>query len=325
MIDAQGNYVPEPIQKTEAVPTLNIDPSAVYSASNINQASTSPVAPPNLGDPMGLYDYYLNSGDIQGAQQSLKTINEQYNKARATSRAQQTAIENIPRESMSFIGTAQQRAGTLANQQLQALSESKMAQQSYIDTLQSKARDKFNIANQQRAQLQDLIAQTGGRAGISYTDTYEQAVKKADKYQEKKTKEEAEKAKKDAYKQSLKDTYTQLKGYAPKAMSTSELEKKVKKLSKGAVEEAKKLADLEYQIKLKALNKPDYKPDSDSEMQPEIVIDQSTGDAFETGNMVSVGTPTKFVKLDTNQDPSFEDTSGGGFWSGLWGNVKSWF
>jgi len=243
-IDAQGNYIPEPIQQTEAIPTLNVDPSAVYSASNIAQASTAPVAPPNLSDPMGLYDYYLNSGDIQGAQSSLKTINEQYNKALATGRAQQTAIENIPRESMSFIGTAQQRAGTLANQQLQGISEAKMAQQSYIDTLQSRARDKFNIANQQRSQLQDLIAQTGGRAGISYADTYEQAVKKADKYQEKKTKEEAEKAKKDAYKQSLKDTYTQLKGYAPKPMSTSELEKKVRKLSKTALAEAKKTSEL---------------------------------------------------------------------------------
>lgn len=59
------------------------------------------------------------------------------------------------------------------------------AKQSYLDTLMGMAKDKYAIAQGERANLQTLIAKTGGNAGISYTDTYEEALKKATKWQEK--------------------------------------------------------------------------------------------------------------------------------------------
>jgi len=232
-----GEYVATTPQVSTAIPQLT--PAQVYSAPNIQQAATTPVAPPNLADPMGLYDYYMSSPEIQAAQKEILGITQNYNQALGTARAQQTAIENQPREGMAWIGTAQQRAGALANQQLQALSEAKLAQQSYLDTLQTTAKNKYAVASEQRAQLQDLIAQTGGKAGISYADTYESAVSKATGYLEKKAKDE----KKDAYKDALKKMALEY-GVKTKGKSTSQLEKAIAKYNKKAKSLAMEEAEL---------------------------------------------------------------------------------
>lgn len=246
MIDAQGNYVPETPQITTPVPTVNA--STVYSPQNVATTLSNPVAKPNLADPYGLYDYYMNSADIQGANTQLKSITDQYNQSLSTSRAQQTALENLPRESMAFIGTAQQRAGTLANQQLQSLSEARNSQIAYLDTLKSRAGDLYGIATQERGKLQELIAMTGGKAGISYTDSFESALQKATKYTEDKAKEDA----KDAYKKELKAQLLAL-GKSTKGLSTNELEKKLKKYNKSVLEEAKRMSEIQYQTALSQL------------------------------------------------------------------------
>jgi hypothetical protein len=235
---------------------------SVYSAPNIQQAVTNPVAKPNLSDPFGLYDHYMKSPEIQSATQNVQSIQQMINKSNQALRTTTSALEGQNDRAMggtgasiNLIGKQVGRARDLTSRELSGLSENMLAAQSVLDSLRTDASNKYNIANQQRAQIQDLIAQTGGKAGISYADTYEQAIQKASKYTEKKAKEEAEKAKSDAYKQSLKDMYLQLSGKPAKAMSTKELEKKVKGLSKSAQAEAKKMADLEYKTKLAQYNK----------------------------------------------------------------------
>src|SRR5690606_16375844 len=128
---------------------------------------------------------------------------EQYNKALATSRAQQTAIENLP-QALNVIRGEQAQAGRLSADQLAALSEAKLAQQSYLDSMRTEATNKYNIALNERTQLQELIRSTNGKAGISYADSYEKALQKAAKWEE----DEKEKAEKHAYKEELKKQLT---------------------------------------------------------------------------------------------------------------------
>jgi hypothetical protein len=198
----------------------------------------------------------MSSGDITAAQTGLKSTTEQYNKALATSRAQQTAIENLP-QALNVIRGEQAQASRLSADQLAALSEAKLSQQSYLDSLKTEAANKYNIALQERNQLQSLITSTKGKAGISYADSYETALQKAAKYEEKVAEEE----KKQAYKDDLKKQVQALGG-STKGLSTKELEKKLKKKMKEAGAAESEMKQLEIALKKKELAKPYYKPES---------------------------------------------------------------
>ena len=280
-VDEMGNYVPTEQQVLGGtVQMANIpSPTDIYSAQNIEQTVTNPVPRPNLDDPLGMYDYYMASPEITQAQQQYQSAFGQLTQAQQTARARRLAIEQNPLESMSNIVGQQARAGQLDALTQQALAENVGVAQSALASLKSTATDKFNIAQQQRSEMTNLIANNPG-AGIKYTDSYEDGVKKAETYQtqqrvesialqypgakinktddmatvtkkiddynrdqEKKAKKEAEEAKKDAYKDSLKQQLQAL-GSSTKGLSTNELEKKLKKLNKEALAEAKKLSDL---------------------------------------------------------------------------------
>lgn len=295
-----GNYIPVEQEilggtvqsnlATVSSPILpTVDPSQVYSADNIQQATTSPVTKPDLSDPLGMYDYYMSSPEIQKAQQGYQTAFGDLTKARQTARARQLAIEQNPLESMSYITGQQSRAGQIDSLVTQALAENVNVAQSALTALKETAANKFQIAQSQRNELTNLIANNPG-AGIAYTDNYEDAIKKAEVYQqqkqvesialqypdakikktdsmevvtkkiadyerkqEEKAKEDAEEAAKKAYKQSLKDQLIAL-GSSVKGLSKNELEKKLKKKNKEALDQAQKLADLEYKKVLKGLS-----------------------------------------------------------------------
>lgn len=245
-----------------AVPTPTV--SDVYSAGNLQQAVTQPVTRPDLSDPFGLYDQYMKAPEITQAQKQVAetqaAINASQQALRGTTRAlqgQNQGAMGTTGASVNLIGRQVGRARQLTADELAGLGENLQAQTSYLNTLQTDAQNRYQIAQQERAQLQDLIRETNGKANISYGDSYEEALKKASKYAE----EVAEEAKKDAYKDELKKTLRDL-GKSTKGLSTNELERKLKKYNKKALEEAEKMSDLEYRTKLKALNKPYYKPDS---------------------------------------------------------------
>lgn len=234
-----------------------VTPQAVYSPENMAQTVTNPMAKPDLSDPFGTYKFYMNSPEIQAAKANAQSVMEAINASRQGLRTTTTALQNQNENaqggtgaSINLIGRQVGRARELTSNELSALSENQMAAQSYLDTLTQDAQVQYGIAEQQRAQVQDLIRQTGGKAGISYADNYESAVKKADSYIKKQEKE----AKKEAYKDSLKQQLIAL-GKNTKGLSTKDLEKKLKKYNKNALAEAKKQADAEWQMKVAQFNK----------------------------------------------------------------------
>lgn len=228
--------VPE-IPVVPVVPTTPTTPSEfvaansgsagqVYSANNIAQTTTAPVAAPNLSDPFGLYNYYMNTPDITAAKESAKTAQAQLLERTKAAREQQQALgQNL--QSTNRIRGSQQNAQQLATNDIQALNEAYTLAASNVDALTSTAKEKMAIAEQSRNEIKQMIAATGGKAGISYADTYESAVKKAKKYEDKVAKE----AKKDAEKSALKDMALAA-GVSTKGKSSKDIRKALEKAAK---------------------------------------------------------------------------------------------
>lgn len=227
-------------QKTVPPPTAQ----NVYSAGNINQAVSAPAQTPNLADPMGIYDFYMNSGDIQQARERATTAQKAVLEAQQKARDTQYQLgEGMA--SMKTITGRQARAGELSNIQLQALAETLGVEQSNLQALTQTAQQRADIALSQRDQLTQLIVNNPG-AGVTYTDTVETASQKINQYQEKKLKEEEAKAKKateDAYKEKLRgiamELGVSLKTKKGGTMNTKQLEDAIAKKNKKALEDAK--------------------------------------------------------------------------------------
>lgn len=253
---------PTPTVINTAVPT----PTAtdVYSADNVQQAVTQPVTRPDLADPFGLYEQYMKAPEITEAQRNVAETQAAINASQQALRSTTRALENQNQGAMgttgasvNLIGRQVGRARQLTGDELAGLGENLQAQTAYLNTLQTDAQNRYQIANQERAQLQDLIRATSGKAGIKYSDSYEDALQKADKYERKLQKEaekKAEEAKASAYKDSLKAQLRAM-GSNYKGLSTNELERKLAKKNKRALEEAKQRSEAEWNMKVAQFNK----------------------------------------------------------------------
>jgi hypothetical protein len=198
----------------------------VYSSNNIAQTTTAPVAAPNLSDPFGLYNYYMNTPDITAAKEGAKTAQAQLLERTKAARDQQQQLgQNL--QSTNRIRGSQQNAQQLATNDIQALNEAYTLAASNVDALTSTAKEKLAIAEQSRSEIKQMISATGGKAGISYADTYESAVAKAKKYDDKVVKD----AKKEAEKSALKEMALTA-GIKTKGKSSSEIRKAIEKAAK---------------------------------------------------------------------------------------------
>lgn len=204
-----------------------ITPQQVYSASNIQQASTNPAPMPNYSDPFALREYFMNTGDIVGAREAARLANQELITARQTGRAQQQAIKELP-QALNVIRGEKAVAGEQQNLTEQALAENQLVAQSTYDTFAREADARYGIAQEQRNELRNLITATKGKAGISYGDTYEAALKKAAKYEEKVIKEERKEAEKSELKKLALAAGVKTKGKSSKEIRKA-LEKKAKK------------------------------------------------------------------------------------------------
>lgn len=237
----------EPLQ-TGFNPTIT--PQQLYSADNIQQAATAPVAPPNYSDPYALRDYFMNSPDIVASRNSLSEANRALMEIRNSGRTQQQAIKELPM-AMNVIRGSQAVAGEQASLREQAAAESLLASQSTYDTLAREASARYSIAQEERGKLQEIITQTGGKAGITYADNFEEALKKATDYQtkiQKKEKKEAEEMAKKEEKEKLRDLASSF-GISTKGLSRGELRRLLEKKAKKDQDLKDKMDSLSIQAK----------------------------------------------------------------------------
>lgn len=241
-LDEQGNYIPV-AQTTTTVPAA---PTAadVYSSQNIEQAVTTPTAKLDLSDPLGIYDYYMKGADVTKAQQQYQADLAALAKTKATAQQRQLAIEQNPLEGMSYIVGAQSRAGQLDAAQIAALSDALGVSQSALAAAKETAREKANLALEQRNQLTSLITQYPG-AKITYYDTIDSAAKKIEKY----NKEQEKESEKKALKEQARALGLKTSG------SREDLEKRIQKAVKASKEKETILEDLKIAQAKKDLNK----------------------------------------------------------------------
>lgn len=245
-------YATPSVIDTSAVTTPTV--ADVYSTANIAQATTAPVQAP-LSAGQELYNQFLNTPDIQAAKSNVSAIQKQINEANQAFRNAKTGFEyqnegamGTTGASANLIGRQIGRASDLTSNTLAGLGENLSAQQAYLESLTSEASNRYNIAQQERNQIQDLITATKGKANITYTDSYEDALQKAAKYEEKVLKEEKKQAEKDELKKIAKSL-----GIKTSGLSRKEIEKKINKYMKSEKAKEEEIRAIEIALKKKSL------------------------------------------------------------------------
>lgn len=234
-------------------PAYQPQASQVYSPTNVQQTMTSPAQAPNYADPFALRDYFYNSPDVVAARNEVKNLTNTLNAFDTSQNQQQNYLENQT-VAMPVITGEQANQARLGATQREALSRELLAKQSFLDSATTEANAKYQVALGQRDQLQSLITQTSGKAGISYADSYETALKKADKYVTKQAEKQAKEARDQAEKDQLRQMYLQEFGKLPKkGMSTKDISKKLGKSKAEQKAFQKQLDQLELQTRQTSL------------------------------------------------------------------------
>lgn len=212
-------------------------PQDVFTTSNINQTATSPIPAPD--DLLGIRSQINTELGIPGLQTSYQTAYQDLLNAKAAAREQQTALSNLP-QALGVIRGEQAIAGEQASNRISALSDAAAVAQSALQAAQQEASAQFGIRQGEVEQKRSIILQYPG-AGITFGDSFDTIANKLDTYQTKIAEEEQ----KTAYKNSLKNIALEL-GLKTKG-STKELEKRISKANKAALEQAKKESDLKLE------------------------------------------------------------------------------
>lgn len=248
----QGQEIVSSVNTPDVVTPITVSTSDVYSADNINSSTSK-----KSSDPYDLLNIRSNLYNTLGVTEAQNQYNEQLAKLynlQNTSDAQQLTIEGQP-VNMNMIRGEQARALELANYGITAQSRVLEAYASKLSGLKSEAEAQYTIRANEISEKKALMQSVPG-AGIKYSDSYEQAIEKINKYQveqEAKAKREAEEAEAKAYKKYLKEQLLAL-GSKVKGLSTNELENKLRKKNKKALEAAEKQAKQEYDMKIEEHN-----------------------------------------------------------------------
>ena len=254
---------PVPTVPTVPIPTAQ----SVYGAPNLIQTATAPVQAPNpiLND----YNAFINTPEMIAARTGVSTIQQQINSERAGLRNTTTGLEyqndqalGTTGASINLIGRQVGRASELSSNRQAALGEQYSAASAYLQGLESTQREKFGIVQAEKQRIQSLIAQTGNKAGIKTTDSFEIATEKAynwnkkeQKKAEKKSKEETDKKEKDQ----LKTLVAKLGGSTNTkkggSLSAKELKKEYERLSGNEYKKASSRDDQAWNMKVASFNK----------------------------------------------------------------------
>lgn len=206
---------------TTPVTTQTPFPTAqsVYSTDNLK----SMLSKVDMSNPYSLYTAFMQSPAIiaaqqasQQTQQDIYGVQQGLRSTTSALQAQNEAAYGTTGASINLIGKQIGRATNLASNQLAALGETLSGQQATLSNLTQTAQAYYGIAQSERAKIEDLMAQTGGDAGIKWSDSYKDALKKAKKWEKKQLK----KADKDAMKKELKKL-----GISTSGLSRRELDK----------------------------------------------------------------------------------------------------
>jgi hypothetical protein len=262
--------VPVPIATTPTPTLAPVAPptaSSVYSAENIAQTATTPVSAPNPA--LDEYNAYMNTPEMIAARAKTAELQQAINAEKQGLRNTTTGLQyqntgalGTTGASINLVGTQVGRASDLASNRLAGLGENLTAQQTLLNSLEATQKEKYNIIQAEKSKLQSLIAQTGGQAGITTSDTYETAVQKAYQWEQnekKKLEKEADKKAEDERKKSLKSEIAKLGGSTKNkkggSLDLKGLEKEYERLTGEQYKKQSSREEQEWNMKIATFNK----------------------------------------------------------------------
>jgi len=230
---------------TDVLQTYDINPTDVLAEDNITQTVTAPAVAPD--DLLGIRNQIYAEKGITEAQQAYLDAQKATRDFKSQYDTEQQELSNRPVSMSKIVGTQRQHALTRQGDYANLQTAEDLAIQAY-QMKKALADEEFAFREAEIAEKKQLMAQAP-EAGIKWSDSYETAIKKIAKWD----REEQERIKKEAYKDSLKAQLMAM-GSSTKGLSTNELEKKLKKKNKAALEAAEAQANLEFQMKLEKHN-----------------------------------------------------------------------
>jgi hypothetical protein len=223
-------------EASQILAQLGINVNDVLSSSNIAQTTSG--ATPAVDDLLGIRAGLMES---TGTNAAYATYQQAMAAAQKASQGLSTGLQQLSNRpvSLSKITGTQAQLREVASNEIQTLQDAaNLALQTY-QAKKGEAEAQFGIREAEISQKRTLQAQYPG-AGIKLTDSFDGAIKKISKYQEDVAKKE--------YKDKLKGIALEL-GIKTKGLSKGELERKIAKKNKAALEQAKQAADLDLEYK----------------------------------------------------------------------------
>lgn len=223
-------------EASQILAQLGINVNDVLSSSNIAQTTSG--ATPAVDDLLGIRAGLMES---TGTNAAYATYQKAMAAAQKASQGLSTGLQQLSNRpvSLSKITGTQAQLREVASNEIQTLQDAaNLALQTY-QAKKGEAEAQFGIREGEISQKRTLQAQYPG-AGIKLTDSFDGAIKKISKYQEDVAKKE--------YKDKLKGIALEL-GIKTKGLSKGELERKIAKKNKAALEQAKQAADLDLEYK----------------------------------------------------------------------------
>jgi hypothetical protein len=227
-------------EASQILAQLGINVNDVLSSSNIAQTTSG--ATPAVDDLLGIRAGLMES---TGTNAAYATYQQAMAAAQKASQGLSTGLQQLSNRpvSLSKITGSQAQLREVASNEIQTLQDAaNLALQTY-QAKKGEAEAQFGIREAEISQKRTLQAQYPG-AGIKLTDSFDGAIKKISKYQEDVAKKE--------YKDKLKGIALEL-GIKTKGLSKGELERKIAKKNKAALEQAKQAADLDLEYKRKQI------------------------------------------------------------------------
>lgn len=218
-----------------------INPNAVLSAPNIEQTTTAPVPAPD--DLLGIRSYIYQNLGVNEKQSAFEAARKAAMDAQSQLNTENLQLRGRPVSVSKFTGQIGQNT-MVKSQNIKNLNDSAQLALETLNAARSEGDKQFAIRESEIGQKRQLQASYPG-AKIKLTDSFDDAIAKLDKYQKQ--------AEKDAYKKTLKAKAMEL-GLKTSG-SRKELEKRIGKFNKAALDDAKKKSDLELErIKLDIQN-----------------------------------------------------------------------
>lgn len=218
-----------------------IDPNAVLSAPNIQQTTTAPAPAPD--DLLGIRSYIYQNLGVNEKQSAFEAARKAVMDAQSQLDTENLQLRGRPVSVSKFTGQIGQNT-MVKSQNIKNLGDAAQLALENLNAARSEGDKQFAIRESEIGQKRQLQASYPG-AKIKLTDSFDDAIGKLDKYQKE--------AEKDAYKKTLKQKAMEL------GLNTSgsrkDLEKRIGKFNKSALDDAKKKSDLELErIKIDIAN-----------------------------------------------------------------------